>query len=103
MPTPGLSETPRRALAKHELQAADRERNLLSFYGPYHLFHNTTNGIILGSGGAGWQGKCLNTEILRAAAEAPGCDLAKRIAYQTAAKHAHMATSFFMPHSGMND
>ena len=32
--------------------------NPLSFYDPYHLFHNITNGLIFGSGGAGWQGKC---------------------------------------------
>ena len=77
-------------------------RNPLCFYGPYHLFQNITNGIIFGSGGAGWQGGCLNIEILRTVAEASGCDLAKRIAHQTVDKHAHTATFFFIAHSGMH-
>ena len=52
--------------------------NPLLFFYPYHLFHDTTNGIIFGSGGADWQGKCLEIEILRDCRRGAGLRLSER-------------------------
>ena len=76
--------------------------NPLGFYDPYHLFHNMAIGLIFGPRGEGYQGGCLNINILRQAAELTGCPLLSRIANQTVDKHSHMSTYYFLTHSGLH-